>query len=213
MTRKNNRPNQPPLPTTGSTGPRASARQAAANTFTPSGQHVQLITDGTIEGEAGQLIGPTGQVFDLNSIASNMAALRQTQSSIREDLKRLQTSNELLWKEAYEAKEKHRTHEETMNLIVSFLERLFGTEGEGLKGLKDALRRAGLGGLARGRQMSDDTPEEGAVVAKKRKRLGIDRMIGDGTEGDDQGRDGRIQEIGVGTSLSGETTHVLITRR
>ena len=85
-----------------------------------------------------------GQSFDLNAIASNMAALRQTQTSIREDLKRLQTSNELLWKEAYDARAKHRTHEETMNLIVSFLERLFGTEGEGLKGLKEALNALAL---------------------------------------------------------------------
>lgn len=111
-------------------------------------------------------------MVDLAAIASGMQAIQRTQASIGADLKALQTSNEHLWREAMEQREKHKKHQETIDLIVSFLERLFGTDGEGLKGLKEAMRRSGMA-------RRDDADEPGQ---KKRKRLGLDRMIGDGTE-------------------------------
>ena len=131
------------------------------------------------------LVGPQGMI-DLAAITSGIQAIQRTQASIGADLKALQSSNEHLWREAMEQREKHKKHQETIDLIVSFLERLFGTDGEGLKGLKEAMRRSGL---ARGRD------EEGVVgmgmnmgmgmeSGKKRRRLGLDRMIGDGREGD-----------------------------
>lgn len=116
------------------------------------------------------------QLIDLKAITSGIAAIRQTQASIGADLKALQASNEHLWREALESRDRHRKHQDTIDLIVSFLERLFGTEGEGLKGLKEALRRGGIG-----RPREDSTGEEG-VVTKKRKRFGLDRMISDGRE-------------------------------
>lgn len=183
VTRKNNRVggNQPP-PSTGSTGTRQSARQAAGTqgvVTSPGGHPMHLITDGTTEGEAGQLVGPTGQALDLSAIASNLAAIRQAQSTLTADLKALKASNEHLWREALEAKEKHRTHEETMGLIISFLERLFGTEGEGLRGLKEALRRAGISGPTKREETS--TEEQGSRA--KRKRLAIGDGSGDDTNG------------------------------
>jgi heat shock transcription factor len=163
--------------TTGSTGVRQSARQAATNTIptSPGGRPIHLITDGTTEGEAGQLVGPTGQNLDLSAIASNIAAIRQAQTTLTADLQALKASNDHLWREALETREKHRTHEETMGLIISFLERLFGTEGEGLKGLKEALRRAGISGPSK----REDGGVEEPGSQKKRKRLGQERMIGD----------------------------------
>ncbi|OCF44764.1 hypothetical protein I317_01454 [Kwoniella heveanensis CBS 569] len=199
VTRKNNRPGQAPTapPSTGSSSSNTrSATQAAA--FPSSGSASQasqgkyLITDGTVEGEAGPLVGPSGQVLDLGAIQSGIAAIRQTQATIGADLRKLQASNEALWSQALATQEKQRKHEDTINLIVSFLERLFGTEGEGLKGLKEAMRRGGVG-----RPREDSNPEDGGS-AKKRRRMGLDRMISDGKAMDDpdQDDDDRLVEIG-----------------
>ena len=136
---------------------------------------VHLITDGTTEGEAssGSLIGPKGQVLDLSAITSGIAAIQRTQATIGADLKALQSSNELLWREAMEQREKHRKHSETIDLIVNFLERLFGTEGQGLATLREALRRG-----------FNNAPADGAEgESRKRRRLGVDRMISDGRDG------------------------------
>ncbi len=164
--------------------------------MSPGGSYhpVHLITDGTTEGEAMPLVGPTGQMLDLSAITSGIAAIRQTQANIGADLKALQTSNEHLWREALESRERHRKHQETIDLIVSFLERLFGTEGEGLKGLKEAMRRGGLG------RAREESVEEERGGPKKRRRLGLDRMIGDGRTETEDDSDGQIVELSNGQS-------------
>lgn len=179
VTRKNNRP-VPVVPATnqGATGSRTSARQAASNTI--GGVH--LLTDGTTEGEAGPLV-PTGSLADLHAIQTGINAIRQTQAAIGADLKALQTSNEHLWREAIESRERQQKHEETIDLIVSFLERLFGTEGEGLKGLKEAMRR---GGLQRGGVNREDTTSEEPNTRKRRRLL---------IEDADKSDDNRFSEI------------------
>ena len=180
VTRKNNRPGVIP-----SAAPRGATSVAG-------GQY--LITDGSTQGEAGggMLVGPTGQqMLDLSAITSGIAAIRQTQASIGADLKALQTSNEHLWREAIEARDIHRKHEETIDLIVTFLERLFGTEGEGLKGLKEAMRRGGMG-------RTQESGYEDAATGKKRRRMGLDRMIIDGRSGDEVDENGQIVELPSG---------------
>jgi heat shock transcription factor len=134
-------------------------------------------------------------MIDLSAITNGIAAIQRTQASIGADLKALQSSNELLWREAAVQREKNQKHQETIDLIVTFLERLFGTEGEGLKGLKEAMRRGGLG------SKREDTGDDNTGSSKKRKRLGIDRMISDGRD-EHVGEDGQIVEI------SGESTQV-----
>lgn len=138
------------------------------------------------------LVGPQGMI-DLAAITSGIQAIQRTQASIGADLKALQASNEHLWREAMEQREKHKKHQETIDLIVSFLERLFGTDGEGLKGLKEAMRRSGL---ARSRDADDATGSD-MPGGKKRRRLGLDRMIGDGNE--DKRANGQLVEISSGT--------------
>ncbi|WRT66799.1 uncharacterized protein IL334_003762 [Kwoniella shivajii] len=197
VTRKNNRPGNLPLPPTTGSGSlnTRSATQAAVTPAAPPGKY--LITDGTVEGEAGQLVGPSGQVLDLSAIHSGIAAIRQTQANIGADLRKLQASNEALWRQAYETQEKQRKHEETIDLIVSFLERLFGTEGEGLKGLKEAMKRGAIG-----RPREDMKAEENVGgSAKKRRRVGIDRMIQNGNEEEDEDDDDRLVEIGSTYSI------------
>lgn len=153
-----------------------------------------LITDGSTEGESGMVIAPTGQqMLDLSALTSNLAALRQTQATIGADLKALKTSNEHLWREALESRDRHDKHQETIDLIVTFLERLFGTEGQGLKGLKEALRRGALG------RPREDSVEEDLGSSKKRRRLGVDRMISDGGDANGHGdEDGQIVELSTG---------------
>lgn len=200
VTRKNNRPTAPP-PAQGSTGVRSSARQAAAHSQTGN-YGVHLLTDGTIEGEAGSLVAPNGQLADLHAIQTGINAIRQTQAAIGADLKALQSSNEHLWREALESRDRQQKHEETIELIVSFLERLFGTEGEGLKGLKEAMRRGGVGTMHRRNTEEKETTEE--PVSKKRRRL----MIEDG-ERDDSARLVEIQGgVNPGLSLTSRTGHL-----
>lgn len=186
VTRKNNRPAaaNAPTPSQGSTGTRSSARQAAANALSSGGVH--LLTDGTIEGEAGPLVGPAGQLADLNAIQNGINAIRQTQAAIGADLKALQASNEHLWREALETRDRQQKHEETIDLIVTFLERLFGTEGEGLKGLKEAMRRGGMGTRPREDSASDD------AAIKKRRRLMIEAADAV-AKGDETGRFVEVQ--------------------
>ena len=140
------------------------------------------------------LVGPTGQqMLDLSAINSGIAAIRQTQASIGADLKALQSSNEHLWREAIEARERHQKHAETIDLIITFLERLFGTEGEGLKGLKEVLSR---GRIPRPNMNQDD---EAPGSAKKRRRVGLDRMIRDGRgESNEVDENGQIVELPSG---------------
>ena len=199
VNRKNNRPGtMPALPVTPTSGnTRATARQALSEFMSPGGQYhpMHLITDGTTEGELLPLVGTSeGQMIDLSAITSGIAAIRQTQASIGADLKALQTSNEHLWREALEGRDRNEKHQETIDLIVLLLERLFGAEGEGLKGVSDALRRGALG-RTREDSGSDD------VGSNKRRRLGVDRMIGDGRPDTQDDEDGRIVELSSGESV------------
>ncbi|BEI85075.1 hypothetical protein CcaverHIS002_0504760 [Cutaneotrichosporon cavernicola] len=193
--RKNNRPAVVPPTQGGSTGTRSSARQAAANAQIGTGYPgVHLLTDGTTEGEAGPLVGPTAQLADLHAIQTGINAIRQTQAAIGADLKALQASNEHLWREALESRERQQKHEETIDLIVSFLERLFGTEGEGLKGLKEAMRR-GVGPNRNARAREDSTSEETAAAKRRRLMIEDGRPMGSSGSKNDDSPQPRLVEI------------------
>ncbi|GMK55776.1 hypothetical protein CspeluHIS016_0208320 [Cutaneotrichosporon spelunceum] len=194
--RKNNRP-AVATPAQGSTGTRSSSRQAAANAQIGTGYPgVHLLTDGTTEGEAGPLVGPAAQLADLHAIQTGINAIRQTQAAIGADLKALQASNEHLWREALESRERQQKHEETIDLIVSFLERLFGTEGEGLKGLKEAMRR-GVGPNRNSRAREDSGSDDAAAAKRQRLMIEDGRASGLGGSGskNDQSPQPRLVEI------------------
>jgi heat shock transcription factor len=194
IVRKQRPANAPPpaIPTPTGTRSRPGPQPALS-----SGSGQFLITDGTTTGEAGGvLVGPTGQqIVDLSALTSHIADMKRTQGTIAADLKALKASQEHLWREQLEQRDTQKKHQETIDLIVSFLERLFGTEGEGLRTLKEAMRRSGM---ARGRE--DSVGEEGGT--KKRRRLGLDRMIGDGRQ---EGDDAQLVEITSGKFSAGET--------
>ncbi|KAM5532338.1 hypothetical protein V8D89_014017 [Ganoderma adspersum] len=66
------------------------------------------------------------QAVDVRSIVESINAIRRQQQVIAEDLSALRQSNDALWKEAIEARERHTKHEDTINRILKFLAGLFG---------------------------------------------------------------------------------------
>ena len=63
--------------------------------------------------------------IDMNQIITGLATIKRHQTLISDNLKELQTSNQALWQEAMEARERHRKHQDTINRILKFLASLF----------------------------------------------------------------------------------------
>ncbi|KAI9065397.1 hypothetical protein FKP32DRAFT_1567795 [Trametes sanguinea] len=72
-----------------------------------------------------------GQAVDVRSIVDGIAAIRRQQQAIAADLGALKQSNDALWKEAIEARQRHAKHEDTINRILKFLAGLFGRVMQG----------------------------------------------------------------------------------
>lgn len=117
------------------------------------------------------MTGPTAnQLLDLTAISNGINAIRKTQQTITDDLKQLQTANAALWQEASAARERHRKHQKTINRILQFLATMFN---------KDPMN---MDGLTKGKGRAREGEEDVSGQEVKRRRLGLDRMIGDGTE-------------------------------
>ncbi|KAA1469320.1 hypothetical protein DENSPDRAFT_772555 [Dentipellis sp. KUC8613] len=99
------------------------------------------------------------QILDINSIINGIAAVKRHQQTISADLNELKNSNQHLWQEALAARERHKSHQDTINRILKFLASVFG------------------------RTNAHDNKDHGAhsppqpMVSRKRQRL----MIADGS--------------------------------
>ncbi|RPD66501.1 hypothetical protein L226DRAFT_500934 [Lentinus tigrinus ALCF2SS1-7] len=71
------------------------------------------------------------QAVDVRSIVEGISTIRRQQQAISADLSALKQSNDALWKEAIEARERHAKHEDTINRILKFLAGLFGRVMQG----------------------------------------------------------------------------------
>ncbi|KAI8989787.1 hypothetical protein BD414DRAFT_485184 [Trametes punicea] len=71
------------------------------------------------------------QMMDVRSIVDGITAIRRQQQAISADLSALKQSNDALWKEAIEARQRHAKHEDTINRILKFLAGLFGRVMQG----------------------------------------------------------------------------------
>ncbi|KAG5634984.1 hypothetical protein H0H81_000135 [Sphagnurus paluster] len=69
----------------------------------------------------------SGQVVDIHSIVSGIAAIKRHQSTISSELNELKRSNQLLWQDALEARAKHQKQQDTINRILKFLAGVFGS--------------------------------------------------------------------------------------
>lgn len=65
-------------------------------------------------------------VMDINTIINGITAIKRHQSTISSDLNELKSSNQHLWQEAIEARERHKKQQDTINRILKFLAGVFG---------------------------------------------------------------------------------------
>ncbi|KAF5344078.1 hypothetical protein D9758_008867 [Tetrapyrgos nigripes] len=69
---------------------------------------------------------PPNQALDIHSIVSGIAAIRRHQNSISAELNELKRSNQILWQESMEARNRYQKQQDTINRIVKFLAGVFG---------------------------------------------------------------------------------------
>ncbi|KAG6918823.1 hypothetical protein DXG01_011226 [Tephrocybe rancida] len=69
----------------------------------------------------------SGQVVDVHSILNGIAAIQRHQATISSELNDLKQSNQMLWQDAMDARQKHQKQQDTINRIVKFLAGVFGT--------------------------------------------------------------------------------------
>ncbi|TFK94808.1 hypothetical protein K466DRAFT_579695 [Polyporus arcularius HHB13444] len=74
------------------------------------------------------------QAVDVRSIVEGINTIRRQQQAISAELSALKQSNDALWKDAIEARERHAKHEDTINRILKFLAGLFGRVLQGEHG-------------------------------------------------------------------------------
>lgn len=64
---------------------------------------------------------------DINALMSQLEAMRKSQKVIEDDLRRVRQDNEMLWKENYMARERHKAQSETLDKILRFLATVYGS--------------------------------------------------------------------------------------
>lgn len=69
----------------------------------------------------------TGTV-DLHHILDEIAAIKKHQMSISNELKNVQTDNQVLWQENVASRERHHRHQETIDKILRFLASVFSND-------------------------------------------------------------------------------------
>ncbi|KAG2201848.1 hypothetical protein INT47_004405 [Mucor saturninus] len=69
----------------------------------------------------------TGTV-DLHHILDEIAAIKKHQMSISNELKNVQTDNQVLWQENVASRERHHRHQETIDKILRFLASVFSSD-------------------------------------------------------------------------------------
>lgn len=78
-----------------------------------------------ITSAGGEVATGSPKNIDMTQIITGLATIKRHQTLISDNLKELQSSNQALWQEAMEARERHRKHQDTINRILKFLASLF----------------------------------------------------------------------------------------
>ncbi|KAG6829868.1 hypothetical protein H0H92_003212 [Tricholoma furcatifolium] len=68
----------------------------------------------------------SGQVLDVHSLLNAVTAIKRHQATISSELNELKQSNQMLWQDAMEARQRHQKQQDTINRIVKFLAGVFG---------------------------------------------------------------------------------------
>ena len=85
--------------------------------------------DAVVEKENAGLASPgfnAGSLMDINSIINGIQAIKRHQATISADLNELRSSNQALWQEALDARDRHQKQQDTINRILKFLAGVFG---------------------------------------------------------------------------------------
>lgn len=69
------------------------------------------------------------QQLDWHSIVTGITAIRRHQTNISNELNELKQSNQVLWQEAMDARQRHQRQQDTINRIIKFLAGVFGQQG------------------------------------------------------------------------------------
>ncbi|KAI8647588.1 hypothetical protein BD408DRAFT_408190 [Parasitella parasitica] len=69
-----------------------------------------------------------GGTVDLHHILDEIAAIKKHQMSISNELKNVQSDNQVLWQENIATRERHHRHQETIDKILRFLASVFSSE-------------------------------------------------------------------------------------
>lgn len=101
----------------------------------------------------------SAQAVDVRAIVEGINAIRHQQQVIAADLDALKRSNDALWKEAIEARQRHAKHEDTINRILKFLAGLFGRVVQGSS--RDQLHGEGQAPRGRMLMIGDGRPGHG----------------------------------------------------
>ncbi|VVT47195.1 uncharacterized protein SAPINGB_P001590 [Magnusiomyces paraingens] len=64
---------------------------------------------------------------EFNKLLDELEFIKSNQVAIADDLSRIRKDNELLWRECYESRERHKAHTETFEKILRFLASLYTT--------------------------------------------------------------------------------------
>ncbi|QPG75083.1 hypothetical protein FOA43_002424 [Brettanomyces nanus] len=64
--------------------------------------------------------------IDISALLAQLEAMRKSQKMIEDDLSRVRQDNEMLWKENYLARERHKAQSETLEKILRFLATVYG---------------------------------------------------------------------------------------
>lgn len=64
---------------------------------------------------------------DLGKILDELDLIKNNQMEIAADLNRIRKDNQMLWRECYDSRERHKTHAETFERILRFLASLYST--------------------------------------------------------------------------------------
>lgn len=111
---------------------------------------------------------PTGQAFDVPAIVNGIAAIRRHQTTISQDLNELKRSDQLLWEEALQARNRYKQQQDTINRIVKFLANLLTQLANPSSKEKDSSRPRdsphGIVPLQPSRLMIEDKRRDGSKV-------------------------------------------------
>lgn len=110
----------------------------------------------------------TGTV-DLHHILDEIAAIKKHQMSISNELKNVQTDNQILWQENVASRERHHRHQETIDKILRFLASVFSSD-KNKHVVIPRKRRFLLGDGSTAAAVNNDNENSAETAATKKRR-------------------------------------------